>query len=205
MRIGILADIHDEVDHLKAALSGFGDLAVDRIVSLGDAFDTFRSGEPGVEVARLLQDAESIGVWGNHDFKLSSETPAVLHKQADPSLLEFSQTLKPWLALENSRFSHLAAWLEADSKEAVWPMTVIPGASQPAGAFFDTIPENFLFVGHFHCWAAVTPAGPLSWNGEGKLALNRKDKHLIMVGAVADGWSAVFDTDTAVLTPVRNI
>ena len=47
MLIGILADIHDAVEPLKASLARFRELEVEQVVSLGDAFETFRPGEPG--------------------------------------------------------------------------------------------------------------------------------------------------------------
>ncbi len=56
MLIGIVADIHDAVDPLKAALAQFRELGVKQVVSLGDAFETFKRGEPGAEVALLLRE-----------------------------------------------------------------------------------------------------------------------------------------------------
>jgi len=53
MLIGIVADIHDAVDPLRAALARFRDLDVEQVVSLGDAFETFKRGEPGADVALL--------------------------------------------------------------------------------------------------------------------------------------------------------
>jgi hypothetical protein len=43
-----------------------------------DAFETWQPGPPGVEVARLLARAGTVGVWGNHDIGLSINTRARL-------------------------------------------------------------------------------------------------------------------------------
>jgi predicted phosphodiesterase len=63
MLIGIVADIHDAVEPLRKALSLLRERGVERIVTLGDAFDSSQPGESGAKVASLLQDADAIGVW----------------------------------------------------------------------------------------------------------------------------------------------
>lgn len=107
MRIGILADIHDAVGRLGAALTALPQRGVEQIVTLGDAFDSCQRGEPGVEVARLLHQAGAIGVWGNHDAGLSHDVSVQVRDLADRALLEFSARLQPQLTLEGCRFSHI--------------------------------------------------------------------------------------------------
>lgn len=70
MRLGLLADIHEEADLLRLALDQFRRQAVDRVVVLGDVAD---AGERLVETALLLVGAGAVGVWGNHDFGLCRE------------------------------------------------------------------------------------------------------------------------------------
>ncbi len=67
MKLGLLADIHEHVEHLKTALHNFQNLGVDQIVVIGDVFD---SGKQIRETCRLLADAGAVGVWGNHDYGL---------------------------------------------------------------------------------------------------------------------------------------
>jgi len=40
MKVGIVADIHEHVGHLRAAVRVFQDSQVDKIVVLGDVFQT---------------------------------------------------------------------------------------------------------------------------------------------------------------------
>src|SRR5947208_2163570 len=70
MRLGLLADIHEEVDLLRLALDRFRHEAVDQVVVLGDVAET---GERLTETTLLLAGAGAVGVWGNHDFGLCRE------------------------------------------------------------------------------------------------------------------------------------
>lgn len=202
MRIGILADIHDAVAPLEVALSRFDDLAVDQVVSLGDAFDSFKRGDPGVEVARLLRAAGAVGVWGNHDYGLSHNIHEEIRKLGDPSLLEFSLTLKPQVVVDGCRFSHLEPWLDATVIEDLWFFDGVPVTPKHTERCFAAVPESFLFVGHFHCWAVTTDSGPLPWTGTDTLVLDPERRHLIVMAPVAKGQCAVFDTLKTELIPV---
>ena len=59
LRIGIVSDIHDAVVPLRNALSLLRERRVERIVTLGDSFDSFKPGDPGPEVAKLLKDVDA--------------------------------------------------------------------------------------------------------------------------------------------------
>ena len=71
MKIGILADIHEDIDSLAAALALLEQEAVDRLIVLGDLFDT---GKRIGESVALLCAAGVVGVWGNHDLGLYLRT-----------------------------------------------------------------------------------------------------------------------------------
>jgi predicted phosphodiesterase len=86
MLIGIVTDIHDAVSPLRAALTALRRRGVEQVVTLGDAFDSYRRGEPGVEVASLLQEACAIGVWGNHDAGLSHRVSVQLRDEGRTEL-----------------------------------------------------------------------------------------------------------------------
>ena len=65
MKLGLITDIHEHVEHLTMALNHFRELEVDQVVMIGDVFEM---GERIEETCRLLADAAVVGVWGNHDF-----------------------------------------------------------------------------------------------------------------------------------------
>lgn len=60
MKIGLLADIHEHVEHLEAALRVLERQAVDRVVVLGDIVETGKRIEA---TTRLLSQAGASGVF----------------------------------------------------------------------------------------------------------------------------------------------
>lgn len=203
MLIGIVADIHDAVHALKNALSLLRERQVERIVTLGDAFDTCQPGEPGVEVARLLRDAEAMGVWGNHDFGLSHGAEARVLDLADPALLLFASRLQPQLVLEECRFSHLEPWKDASRLEDLWLFDGVPDTVERAQRSFQAVPERVLFMGHFHSRLVLREDGPVAWSGEQPIQLIPPERFLVVIPPVRDGWCAMFHSERSELTAMR--
>ena len=202
MVIGIVADIHDSVVPLEATLARFRGLGVEQVVSLGDAFETFKRGEPGAKIALLLREHRAMGVWGNHDVGLSHKIPSDIRAVADPDLLEFTQSLKPQLVLDSCRFSHVEPWLDPTNIEDLWHFDGTPNTAELAGRSFKAVPEQFLFVGHYHCWGITSTRGTIDWNGSKSITLSVNQRYLVLTAPVVHGWSAVFDTSSAELTPI---
>jgi hypothetical protein len=203
MRIGILADIHEAVEPMRRALAEFRRLRVDLVVSLGDACDTFSPAGRAGEVVALLREAQAVGVWGNHDVGLCADVSDRLRRQAAPGVLQYMAGMEPHLVVAGCRFSHVEPWLDARKVEDLWYFDGPPDTPEKAARSFAAVPERHLFVGHFHRWLAVTPAGRLGWDGEGPLVLGGGQRYLVVVAPVVSGWCAVFDTAEALLTPVR--
>ena len=64
MRIGILSDIHANVEALEATMAKYKEHGVDQLVCLGDTVGYGASPNPCCDIVR---DAADIGVLGNHD------------------------------------------------------------------------------------------------------------------------------------------
>lgn len=203
MLIGIVADIHEAVVPLEQALSVFRRAGVEQVVSLGDAFDSFRPGGPAGKVANLLLEANTIGVWGNHDIGLSYEVTDEIRQNADPSLLSFSMKLEPQLVIDGCRFSHEEPWRDPRSLEDLWSFAGMPDTPARVRCCFDAVPEKFLFVGHFHHWLVMDAEQKVKWNGESPLQLDSGNRYLVAVAAAVNGWCATFDTARALLTPMQ--
>ena len=59
MKLGLLADIHEHVEHLRTALDHFKSERVDQVVVIGDLFE---QGHRIEETCRLLSEANAVGV-----------------------------------------------------------------------------------------------------------------------------------------------
>lgn len=201
MRIGIVADIHEEVECLERALSLFRREGADVVVSLGDACDSYNASGNPAQVAALLREAGAIGVWGNHDVGLSYEVSDQLRQKADPAFLEYMAGMQPYLTIENCRFSHVEPWLDARKIDDLWYFDGPPDTAEKAARSFAAVPERHLFVGHFHRWLAMTPTRQVEWSGERALNLAEEPRSLVVIGPAFQGWCAIFETETALLTP----
>ena len=85
MKLGILADIHGDLDGLRAALYEFDRLGCDRILCAGDLVGY---GPHPDEVVSLVRESGIVCVRGNHDrwaVDGLAGTPAGLRDTADPA------------------------------------------------------------------------------------------------------------------------
>jgi hypothetical protein len=99
-------------------------------------------------------------------------------------------------------FSHgLPHWDPLDP--AAYYLESRPETLEGLEASFAASACRVTFVGHFHRWLAATPEGVLAWTGSGPLLLDPGRRYLVVVAAVCDGWCAVFDADSGMLSPYR--
>jgi hypothetical protein len=198
MRIGILADIHEEVRWLGLALERFRQERVDQVVVLGDVFCTGRDILPTVELLRL---AHPVGVWGNHDFGLCFDpAPLVQERYAGP-VLDFVATLRPRLEIDGCLFSHVEPWLDPTDLAQLWYFDGPPDTPAKAARSFDAQPHRVMFVGHFHRWLIARRTGCLGWDGSAPIRLDPWERYLVSIAAVCNGKCASFDTDANELVP----
>src|SRR5437879_5298486 len=95
MKLGLITDIHEHVEHLRRALAEFDRRGVERILCIGDVVET---GQQLHETVALLAERGIAGVWGNHDFGLCSHPSALVStrraKFAGP-VLDYLATYQP--------------------------------------------------------------------------------------------------------------
>jgi predicted phosphodiesterase len=198
MRLGILADIHEEVEWLALALEQFRQTRVDQVVVLGDVFYTGERMGPTVE---LLRQVNPVSVWGNHDFGLcyKQEQP-VREKYAGP-ILDFMKTLRPRLEIEGCLFTHVEPWQDPTDVEQLWWFDGHPNTAERAARSFEARSNRIMVIGHFHRWLILTPQGLLPWDGNRSITLPPPERYLVAVAAVCDGRCAIFDTASSELIP----
>ncbi len=203
MRIGIITDIHDEVDHLDAALAKLRSEGVDLVVSMGDTTDFHGTDNRAWEVAKILRDAGAIGIWGNHDYGLCRDVPLDIIDNPDFDALACFAEFRPRLSKADCHFTHVEPWVDAEDAIALWYFDGLPDTAEKLDRSFRAVPESQMFMGHFHRWFAGTSRGVLPWCGGDVLKFEPVERYLVIVAALFDGWFALFDTDTRTLYPHR--
>jgi hypothetical protein len=199
MRLGILSDIHEDVDGLRWALAVLKDQGTDRIMVLGDVCGMNSCLE---ETVALLDDAGAIGVWGNHDFGLCGNNLTTEDRfRYSKRLQDFMGRLRPRLEIGGCLFTHVEPWLDPEKIEDLWYFDGPPETPEQVARIFVAAPNRVMFVGHYHRWLLVSPEGIRPWSGEGPIILEPRNRYLVAVHAVCDGKCALFDTGTDELVP----
>jgi hypothetical protein len=139
MRLGLIADIHEHVEFLRVALHHFGHEQVDRIVVLGDVFET---GERIEETCRLLAGAHAVGVWGNHDFGLCDNPADRMWAKYPATVIEYMTTLRPRLELDGCYFAHVEPWLDPQDIHDLWFFEGPPDNDRRRKQIFAAVPHR---------------------------------------------------------------
>ncbi len=204
MKLGLLADIHEHVEHLEAALAWFQRERVEQILVLGDVFEM---GKRLDETVRHLIEAQAIGVWGNHDFGLCKDPGPELRSRYKGETLAYLETLKPRLEIEGCLFVHVEPWLDPEDIEDLWYFEGPPETPEQLARSFAAVKHRHIFIGHFHRWMLSGPEGlhnwreAIPWRGQEPINLSPLKRSLVVVGPVCGGKCATFDTKTRWLVP----
>jgi predicted phosphodiesterase len=198
MRLGLLADIHEDVDMLTAAIARLRREGVDRLVVLGDVFETGRRIE---ETVAVLAEAGTVGVWGNHDLGLCHEVEDWTRERFGGSVLEYFASLRPSLILGDCHISHVQPWLDPHVATEFYETGGAPNTAEQAARCLDCRPERFILVGHFHRWSIASRDGPRSWDWISPFRFEPGERYVIAAGAVMDGYCALVDDVEGCLVP----
>jgi hypothetical protein len=202
MKIGLITDIHEHVEELRFALAACDRHQVERIICLGDVFET---GAAIHETVALLADRNVAGVWGNHDFGLCSHPSALASTRRvryGDAVLDYMATYQPCLAQDDCLFSHVEPWRDLNDVMGLWYLGGVPDDVEKAARSFDARPQRVMFTGHHHRWFLTTRAGPIRWTGDRAIRLESPERYLVVVAAVSEGHCAIYDTCTGELMPI---
>ncbi|MCA9071603.1 MAG: metallophosphoesterase family protein [Planctomycetaceae bacterium] len=199
MRLGLLADIHGQVDNLQIALKKLRDLEVDRFIVLGDVIYDSRSAS---ETIALLQEHHAVGVWGNHDLGLCLEPNEWALSHFSKPVIEFFGTLESRYEVGDLLFSHTFPHQDPTDPTAYYlgPRPEDPWSFEES---FSLFPHRVMFVGHFHRWLIAARDQHPEWDGVQPLQLVPTERYFVIVNAVMNGWAAIFDESVNILTPIR--
>lgn len=199
MLLGIITDIHEEVDLLREALLVLADRQVERIICVGDVVGhCLRLSE----TCQLLAQAQVVGVYGNHDYGLSVGLDDEIEESfREPQVVEFMRTLVPRMVIEDCLFQHVEPWLDPSKLEDLWYFDGVPQRPDQLARIFAVPTARIAFAGHFHRWLWARPSGLTAWKGETPIWLDPADKHFVIVGPLCLGQFATYDTRSGWLTP----
>jgi metallophosphoesterase superfamily enzyme len=124
MKLGSLADIHEQTDELRKAIDVLRLHGAERFVVLGDVFEMGKQIE---ETVRLLQQVAAVGVWGNHDIGLCFDPTEEMRQRYSPGVLDFMGSLQPRLEIDGCLFTHVEPWLDPHKIEDLWYFDGPPG------------------------------------------------------------------------------
>ena len=199
MRLGLLADIHGQVDQLEIALKKLREQEVDQFIVLGDVIYDSRNAS---ETIALLQEHQALGVWGNHDLGLCHEPNEWAFSRFSKTVLDYFGALGPRYELGDFLFSH--TFPEQDPTDpAAYYLGPRPNDPNAFVESFSRYPHRVIFIGHFHRWMITSDEQQMKWDGEQPVELVPTNRYFVIVNAVMNGWAAMFDDTVNVLTPVR--
>jgi hypothetical protein len=202
MKLGLLADIHEQTRQLRRAIDVLQEHGAERFVVLGDVFELGKRME---ETVALLQEVQAVGVWGNHDVGLCFDPDDKICERYSAAVLGYMGSLQPRLEIDGCLFTHVEPWLDPHKIEDLWYFEGPPDSVEKLSRSFAAVPHRIMFIGHMHRWLLGTPDGLLSWRGEGSVRLDNQARYLVVVHAVWDGKCALFDTETNELVPFAGL
>jgi predicted phosphodiesterase len=164
MLLGIITDIHEEVDLLREALQVLADRQVERIICVGDVVGhCLRLSE----TCQLLAQAQVVGVYGNHDYGLSvgpgRRDRGELPRAAGCGVHANTRTTHGDRRLLVSTRRTLARPVQT-GRSVVFRR--VPQRPDQLARIFAVPTARIAFAGHFHRWLWARPSGLTAWKGK---------------------------------------
>jgi hypothetical protein len=112
-------------------------------------------------------------------------------------------SLRPRLDVAGCHFTHVEPWLNPESLADLWYFEGPPDQHGKLARIFAAGPHRIMFAGHYHKWLLTRPAGIDLWRGDRTVRLD-DGRYFVVIGALCDGYYALFDTDSSELVPLHN-
>jgi hypothetical protein len=189
VRIGILADIREHVEHLDAALARLRHRGATRLVVMGDVI---ADGRLAAETVARLESAGAVGVRGEGDLDRAGDLNG---RDGLPAPVRaYLGRLADRFEIDGVLFARDEPWLDTDGPPES-PSPDGPTAdAERARRTFAAIPQRVAVLGSLRRWLAVDGSGPIAWDPAEPLRLDPGGRYVLGVPAVDDGWCALLDT-----------
>ncbi|MBN1476531.1 metallophosphoesterase family protein [Candidatus Sumerlaeota bacterium] len=185
-RVGVISDIHGNLEALEAVLTSFAEARVDRIFCCGDVVGYGASPNECIE---LLRRREIPTVLGNHDAAVLNDDELVFFNEMarDAALWTrgvLTEESRRWLSslpMTISRYGSLFVHA-SPTDPAEWNYVLTYGEARRA---FKAIEEPLCFLGHSHQPFFITLRfGEIDHIREDVMTLGENTSHLVNVGSV---------------------
>ena len=123
MRLGLLADVHERVENLAAAIDRCRREGAERLLLLGDVFET---GARLTETIALLRESRIEGVWGNHEFGMCHEPDQMIFDLFHGPILDYMSRLRPRMEFAGVLLSHVLPCLDPTDFTQPWYVEGFP-------------------------------------------------------------------------------
>jgi hypothetical protein len=198
MRIGLLSDIHEDVEALDWAVGRLHREDIDRLICLGDVCE---DGTRIAETCARLAAANVECVWGNHDYGLCTSPREQLRGYFADVAIDYMQSCVPELVIEDCAFRHIEPCLDANDLAQLWHEPDDFRHPDRLARNLAAARVRRTFMGHLHGWHALSENGALPWSDSTPLQTGGPARFLVVIAAVRDGHCAWLDTTTGELRP----
>jgi predicted phosphodiesterase len=189
MRIGILSDIHGNLEAFRAVLDHMMDQAVDRMISLGD---NVGYGPEPEAVTHLLRKREISSVLGNHELALTAEDQLDwFNHDAKTSLIWTRSNLsgascKYLVALPTSRVVKRCRFVHGFPPDSP-TRYLFQVADTEIIRTLREMREWIAFTGHTHCLQLISRTNGIASRGDlhpGVITLDPAARYIVNAGSV---------------------
>ncbi len=189
-KIGLISDSHSNNKYLIKAIELLKENGADTIVHLGDICDSMKP-ETMDDSVDILKKANAIAILGNNEYKIKTEYIPNNQDAFKKDTVSFINDLPYNLVVDDICFTH--------SLPYEWPAAT----HQPLENFIkfplvdDMFPFRILFRGHSHSMSIVEiqdgQGSNVASEDDGVYNCSSERKYIITVGALEDGFCALFD------------
>lgn len=195
-RFGLMADSHGQLDSITNGVRCLRDLSVDKIIHLGDIFDSLKN-DPIEEIFEKVRRYGLIGVKGNNDYQIeisiASGNALNLPPEQKRRILSFLRQMPLRIEDGDICFSHS---LPFDNIRSIYEPIDI-GSTKRAIPLFNATSYRILFCGHSHKsilfrWRlgkVTREAVELSET----IHFQPSERYILIVGAADKGECGIFD------------
>lgn len=192
-----MADSHGNLKATKKAIRTLQEHGAERLIHLGDFFDSLRNDSLS-SIVTLLKDNNVAVVKGNNDHQIekllkdnSCEEGAEREK-----ILSFIKDLPMIMVMKDLCFAHS---LPFDALRSFYE-PIDTGSAKRARGIFKNTPYRIVFSGHSHIpvffrWKEGHATRETIMPGQ-TLSIKKGERYIMIVGAVYGGECALYDRDS---------